>query len=47
MTFLKKELFVGMSCTQCNVKEQNRLKNFGDIIEKQRKSRKNRFFFFA
>jgi len=29
-----------MSWTQCNLKEQNRLRNFGDIIKKRRKSRK-------
>jgi len=39
--FKKKELFVGMSWTQCSLKEQNRLQNFGDIIKKRRKSRKN------
>ena len=36
--FLKTELFVGMSQTQCTLKEQSQLKNFRDIIEKLRKS---------
>jgi len=38
--FKKKELFVGMSWTQCNLNVQNRSRNFGDIIEKRRKRRK-------
>jgi len=41
--FKKKKLFVGMSWTQCDLKEQNRLKNFGDL-EKRTKSRKKSSF---
>jgi len=40
----KKEIVVGMSWTQCNLKEQNRLEKFGDIIEKRTKSRKKSSF---
>jgi len=42
--FNKEELFFGVSWTQRNLKEQNRLKNFGDIIEKRRKSRNKSSF---
>ena len=45
--FSKKELFVGMSWTQCYLTEKNRLKNLGDVYEQKNgeKVEKKTFFY--